>query len=69
MPSEDAIEIEGVLMDVLPNKTFWVKLPNGHRVMAHLPRRQQHQAERMTVGQKVILEMTPYDFSQGRIKV
>lgn len=67
MPGPDAIEVEGVIMEVLANKTFWVALANGHRVMAHVARGKSPAAPLHT-GQRVILEMTPYDFSQGRIK-
>ena len=65
---EGAIRLEGEVVEVLGNKICWVVLPNGHRVLGHLPKR--HLAgNRLQAGQRVILEMSPFDFSKGRIRV
>ncbi|MEW6305154.1 MAG: translation initiation factor IF-1 [Verrucomicrobiota bacterium] len=65
MAGSDAIRIEGVVLEALPNSVFWVELPNGHRVIARLPRRLQPMA--LVAGGKVVLEMSPADMSAGRI--
>lgn len=67
MPRTDAIEIEGVVVEALPNKTYRVELANGHRVVAFVPGRARLQFIRFAVGDKVKLEMSPYDLSEGRI--
>jgi translation initiation factor IF-1 len=69
MPRADAIEVEGVVVEALPNKTYRVELANGHRVVAFLPGRARLQFVRFVIGNKVKLAMSPYDLSQGRIMV
>jgi translation initiation factor IF-1 len=69
MPRADAIEVEGVVVEALPNKTYRVELVNGHRVLAFVPGRARLQFVRFAIGDKVKLEMSPYDLSQGRIMV
>jgi translation initiation factor IF-1 len=67
VPSEDAIAIEGVIVEVLRDGLFRAELANGHRLMAHLARSQRDRATRIVPGEKVVLEMTPFDMSKGRI--
>jgi translation initiation factor IF-1 len=66
--ASDAITVEGAVIEALPNTLYRVRLPNGHVVLAHLPARARRLAVRLECGEKVILEMTPFDLSQGRIQ-
>jgi translation initiation factor IF-1 len=63
---EGAIQIEGEIVEVLGEKICWVVLSNGHRVLGHLPARNAA-ARRLSPGQRVVLEMSPFDFSKGRV--
>lgn len=67
MAKEDHIEMEGVVADVLPNTTFRVKLENGHIVTCHISGRMRKNYIRILDGDKVRVELTPYDLSKGRI--
>ena len=67
MAKEDHIEMEGVVMDTLPNTMFRVKLDNGHVVTAHISGRMRKNYIRILTGDKVRVELTPYDLSKGRI--
>ena len=67
MAKEDQIELEGEVIDTLPNTTFKVKLENGHVVTAHISRKMRKNYIRILTGDKVKVEMTPYDLSKGRI--
>jgi translation initiation factor IF-1 len=67
MPKEDHIEMEGTVIETLPNTTFRVKLENGHVVTAHISGRMRKNYIRILTGDKVKVEMTPYDLSKGRI--
>ena len=67
MPREDAIEIEGTVVEVLPNTMFRVALPNWHRVLAHVSGKMRLHFVRIAAGDKVTLEMSPYDLSKGCI--
>ena len=67
MSREGAIKIEGTVVEVLPNNMFWVTLANGHRVMAHVAGKMRLHFVRITPGEKVNLEMSPYDLSKGCI--
>ena len=67
MPREDAITVEGTVVDVLPNTMFRVALPNGHRVLAHVSGKMRLDFIRIAAGDKVTLEMSPYDLSKGSI--
>lgn len=67
MPKEEHIEMEGVVIDALPNTTFKVKLENGHIVNAHISGRMRKHYIRILTGDKVTVELTPYDLSRGRI--
>ena len=67
MSKEDVIEVEGVVIDALPNAMFKVQLENGHEVLAHVSGKLRMNYIRIVPGDKVKLEMSPYDFSKGRI--
>lgn len=67
MPKEDAIEVEGVVVEPLPNATFKVKLDNGHMVLAHVSGKIRMNFIRILPGDKVIVELSPYDLTRGRI--
>ena len=67
MPRADAIEVEGVVVEALPNKTYRVELANGHRVLAFVPGRARLRFVHYAPGHKVKLQMSPYDLSEGRI--
>ena len=67
MPRTDAIEVEGVVVEVLPNTTYRVELPNGHRLVGFVSGRARFTFSRFTVGDKVRLAISPYDLSEGRI--
>jgi translation initiation factor IF-1 len=67
MSKEDHIEMAGVVIDTLPNTMFRVKLENGHIVTAHISGRMRKNYIRILTGDKVKVELTPYDLSKGRI--
>lgn len=67
MPKEDHIEMNGVVAETLPNTTFRVKLENGHMVTAHISGRMRKNYIRILTGDKVTVQLTPYDLSKGRI--
>jgi translation initiation factor IF-1 len=67
MPKEDAIQMEGEVIETLPNTTFRVKLENGHVVTAHISGRMRKNYIRILTGDKVTVELTPYDLTKGRI--
>ena len=67
MPKEDQIEMDGEVVDTLPNTMFRVKLENGHVVTAHISGKMRKNYIRILTGDKVKVEMTPYDLSKGRI--
>ena len=67
MARKDAIEVEGKVVELLPNTTFRVELPNGHKVVAHTAGNLRMQFIRVLPGDKVMLEVSPYDLSKGRI--
>lgn len=67
MPKEDHIEFEGEVIDTLPNTTFRVKLENDHVVTAHISGKMRKNYIRILTGDKVKVEMTPYDLTKGRI--
>jgi translation initiation factor IF-1 len=64
---EDAVRVEGIVAEVLPNTMFRVDLPNGHRVLAHISGRMRMHFIRILPGDKVLLEMSPYDLTKARI--
>ena len=67
MTKEDAIEVEGKVIEPLPNAMFRVELPNGHRVLAHISGKMRMHYIKILPGDKVIVELSPYDLSRGRI--
>ncbi len=67
MPKEDHIEMEGTVTETLPNTMFRVELENGHVVTAHISGRMRKHYIKILTGDKVTVEMTPYDLSKGRI--
>ena len=67
MAREDQIEMEGVIVDTLPNTMFRVELENGHVVTAHISGKMRKNYIRILTGDKVKVELTPYDLSKGRI--
>jgi len=67
MAKEDQIEMEGEVIDTLPNTTFRVQLENGHVVTAHLSGKMRKHSIRILPGDKVRVELTPYDLTKGRI--
>jgi translation initiation factor IF-1 len=67
MSKEDCIEMEGVIVETLPNTTFKVKLENGHVVIAHISGKIRKNYIRILTGDKVTVELTPYDLTKGRI--
>jgi translation initiation factor IF-1 len=67
MPKDDHIEMEGIVLETLPNTMFRVQLDNGHIVTAHISGRMRKNYIRILTGDKVRIEMTPYDLTKGRI--
>lgn len=67
MAKEDAIEVEGIVVEPLPNAMFRVELPNGHRVLAHISGKMRMHFIRILPGDKVTVELSPYDLNRGRI--
>lgn len=67
MSKEEAIRVEGTVLETLPNAMFRVELEGGHRVLAHISGKMRMHYIRITPGDKVSLELSPYDLSRGRI--
>ena len=67
MSKADVIEIEGTVVEKLPNAMFQVELENGHQVLAHISGKLRKNFIRILPGDKVTMEMSPYDLTQGRI--
>ena len=67
MPKEDAIEVEGTVKEPLPNAMFRVQLENGHEVLAHISGKMRMHFIRILPGDKVKVELSPYDLTRGRI--
>ena len=65
--SKDVIEVEGTVIEPLPNAMFQVELENGHKVLAHISGKLRQNFIRILPGDKVTLELSPYDLSKGRI--
>ncbi|MFR1671551.1 MAG: translation initiation factor IF-1 [Candidatus Gastranaerophilaceae bacterium] len=65
--SKDVIEIEGTIIESMPNAMFRVKLENGHEILAHISGKIRKNFIRILPGDKVKVEMTPYDLTKGRI--
>ena len=64
---KELITVEGIVMETLPSTTFKVKLENGHEILAHISGRMRVNYIKLLPGDKVILEMSPYDLTRGRI--
>jgi translation initiation factor IF-1 len=67
MPKGEGIEIEGTVIEPLPNAMFRVELPNGHKVLAHVSGKMRMHYIKILPGDKVVVELSPYDLSRGRI--
>lgn len=67
MSKEDLMEFQGTVAELLPNATFRVKLDNGHEVLAHTAGKMRKHRIRVLAGDRVNVEMTPYDLTKGRI--
>ena len=67
MAKEEAIEVEAVVVEPLPNAMFRVEMENGHRVLAHVSGKMRKHFIRILPGDKVLVELSPYDLSRGRI--
>jgi translation initiation factor IF-1 len=67
MGKKEAIEVEGVVKEALPNAVFRVELPNGHRVLAHASGKIRLHYIRILPGDRVLVELSPYDLTRGRI--
>ena len=67
MSKADVIEVEGVVVEKLPNAMFKVQIENGHQILAHISGKLRQNYIRILPGDKVTIEMSPYDLSKGRI--
>ena len=67
MPKEEPIQVEGVVVESLPNAMFRVELENGHKLLAHVAGKMRMHFIRILPGDKVTVELSPYDLTRGRI--
>ena len=67
MSKDDVIEVEGTVLEKLPNAMFQVELGNGHKILAHISGKLRMNFIRILPGDKVLVEMSPYDLAKGRI--
>ena len=67
MPKKDVIEVEGTVMEALPNASFKVELANGHEVLAYASGRMRRFFIRILPGDRVLVELSPYDLTRGRV--
>ena len=67
LSKEDVLEVEGTILEALPNAQFKVELSNGHQILAHISGKLRMNYIRILPGDKVTVEMSPYDLSKGRI--
>ena len=67
MPKKDAIEVEGTVVEPLPNAMFRVELDNGHKVLAHISGKMRMNYIRILPGDRVLVELSPYDLTRGRV--
>lgn len=67
MAKEDVLEVEGTVLEALPNAMFQVELENGHKVLAHISGKLRMHYIRILLGDKVTVEISPYDLTKGRI--
>jgi translation initiation factor IF-1 len=67
LAKEDMIEVEGTVIDALPNAMFSVEIPGGHKILAHISGKLRMNYIKILPGDKVTLQMSPYDLTRGRI--
>jgi translation initiation factor IF-1 len=67
MPKEEAIEVEGTIVEPLPNAMFRVELDNGHKVLAHISGKMRMHFIKILPGDRVTIELSPYDLTRGRV--
>lgn len=67
MPKEEAIQVEGTIIEPLPNAMFRVELDNGHRVLAHISGKMRMHFIKILPGDRVTIELSPYDLTRGRV--
>ncbi len=67
MAKKEAIEVEGVVIEALPNAMFRVELANGHKVLAHVSGKMRQHFIRVLPGDRVLVDLSPYDLTRGRI--
>lgn len=67
MAKQDSIKVDGIITEILPNTTFKVRLENGHEVLAHISGKMRMNFIRILQGDKVTVELSPYDLTKGRI--
>ncbi|HQY20583.1 MAG TPA: translation initiation factor IF-1 [Ignavibacteria bacterium] len=67
MAKQDAIKVDGIISEILPNTNFKVKLENGHEILAHISGKMRMNYIRILQGDKVTVELSPYDLTKGRI--
>lgn len=67
MAKDDVLELEGTVLEALPNAMFQVELPNGHQILAHISGKLRMNFIRILPGDKVTVELSPYDLTRGRI--
>ncbi|MBI4726002.1 MAG: translation initiation factor IF-1 [bacterium] len=67
MAKQEGIQVEGTVLENLPNATFRVELPNGHKILAHISGKMRMHFIKILPGDKVTLELSPYDLTRGRI--
>jgi len=67
MPKEDSIEVEGIVTEPLPNAMFRVELENGHKILAHISGKMRMHFIKILPGDRVKVELSPYDLTRGRI--
>jgi translation initiation factor IF-1 len=67
MAKEDSIEVQGTVLETLPNAMFRVEMQNGHKILAHISGKMRMHFIKILPGDKVTVELTPYDLTRGRI--
>ena len=67
MPKDDVIEVEGIVLEPLPNAMFTVELENGHKVLTHISGKMRMNFIKILSGDRVLVELSPYDLNRGRI--
>lgn len=67
MPKDDVIEVEGTVLEPLPNAMFTVELENGHKVLSHISGKMRMNFIKILPGDRVMVELSPYDLNRGRI--